>query len=254
MNEPDVLIYVDEIPRGNGRVVLGDLVPGPYRVLLVPPRAVAPLHGHRSCEAVRLDVDWGRFRAHRRRQASGSPFDTEIARKREGELARRLAYRYDGTIVAVLTVSTVRRRLAIAGSVYAVWSGTLFRSGMVELGGRDDAIKIEQLARYLDPSTDTSVPKLVIPMPTRDYAPTPITEIITPVASTAASRIEAYPSRRVQLAPRLSGRGAATGTRSPLVGAGLAAVGAGVYLVAIDGDPTCGEPSELVVARLLTPE
>ena len=249
VNDPDMLIYVDEIPRGNGRVVLGDLVPGPYRVLLMPPSGPSRLFTVTvpAKQEVRLEVDW--------EVASvlvvddehvGFTFDTEIARRREGELARRFAYRYDGTIVAVLTVSQSRRRLAIAGSVYAVWSGKLVRSGMVELGARDDAARIEQLASYLDPSTAPALPKLVTAMPAGDYAPMHIEEIMPSIASRqpVAAKAAPAPVARVQLAPAPVRTPVRHWHEIALVGAGLAAGGAGAYLVAIDGDPTCDGPSE----------
>ena len=169
-------------------------------------------------------------------QSAGFNFETEIARKREGELARRLAYRLGGAMVAVLTVSQSRRRLAIAGSVYAVWSGRLVRSGMVELGTYHDAAKIEQLAGYLDPSTDASAAKLVIPLAPGDYVPTPIEEIRSPVDNAQRFAADGVHIERAAIMSAPAGAPVRHWPEIALVGTGLLAGGLGAYLVATDGD------------------
>jgi hypothetical protein len=248
VNDPDVLIYVDEVPRGNGAVVLGDLVPGPYRVLLVPPSGTSRVFTVTvpARSEARLDVDWDVTSVLVvGEDYVGFNFETDMARKREGDLARRFAHRRGAVMVAVLTVNQSRRRLAIVGSLYSVWSGRLVRNGMVELGAYNDAARIEQLAGYLDPTTDASTAKLVTQLSPGDYVPTPLDEMRPPVENVQRFAADAHIERHeIVSSPATTPAPVRHWHEIALVGSGLLAGGFGAYLIAIDGDPTCGGPPD----------
>jgi hypothetical protein len=182
VTDPDAVVYVDETARGRGKTSLGDLLPGPHRVLVDPPsgesrqftvEVLAKQHTH-------LKVDWDVASVLVTGDWVGFQLPTVKDREREGLLATRLASSYTSAVmIAVITAARVDRRLVVSGTVYAVGTGTAWRNGAVELTGRGDNKRLEQLAAYLG---FQSIGDDVTPIertsreakPTRNAAPAPL--------------------------------------------------------------------------------
>ena len=152
VTDPNAILYVDETARGRGKTLLGDLLPGPHRVLVEPPSgesrqfAVTVLANQHT----RLNVDWDVESVLVTGDWVGFQLPTEKDREREGVLAMRLAGSHTSAVmIAVVTAIRVNRRLVVSGTVYAVGTGAAWRSGHVELTGRGDDKRLDQLAAYL---------------------------------------------------------------------------------------------------------
>jgi hypothetical protein len=242
VTDPDAIVYVDEMVRGRGKALLGDLLPGPHRVLVDGPsgesrrfRVTVIANQH-----TRLNVDWEVDSVLVTGDWVGLQLAAESDREREGLLARKLAGRRTGAVmVAVISAARVNRRLVVSGTVHAVTSGKIVRSGRVVLTGRGDHKRLEQLAAYLGfqaAGEDVAViePAPHEPLPLRGAAPPPPTsmEAAPPVPSALAA---AAPPAPAEPRPRTS-----HAREWMLGGAGIAATAAGALLIALDGTGNCG--------------
>lgn len=247
VTEPDAVIYVDEAVRGRGKVLIGDVIPGPHRVLVDGPDGVSRqlrvtvLAGQHT----RLQVDWDVHSVLVTGDWVGLLFVNEQDREREGLLARKLAGAHTSAVmVAVISGGRVNHSLVVRGAVHAVGSGKILRRGQVELTGRGDAKKLEQLAAYLgfqEPGEDVAVieqaaresgPLREPAQPAQPPAPLPRAPVIAP------------PPPLASLAMHRPAPASATATARPthawIGGTGVSVLVAGAVLIALDGTGTCG--------------
>lgn len=152
VTDPDAVIYVDEIVRGRGKTLLGNLLPGLHRVLVDGANGAARQYRVvvRANQQARLAIDWEVDSVLVTGTWVGFQIPTEKDREREGPLARKLAGDHtDAVMIAVLSATRVDRRIVVSGTLHAVVSGKVARVGRVELTGRGDNQKLDQLAAFL---------------------------------------------------------------------------------------------------------
>lgn len=162
VNDPDAILYVDEAVRGQGNTTIGDLVPGPYRVLVQPSEGdwreytVDVLANQTARLGVDLDLD----RALVVKDWVGFEL-TDKTRGRVAELAIKLA-RQDTSATSVSTFSVARSgaHVVVQGTKYNALDGSIVQSGQVELTGRNDEAALEQLVTLLDGGTAKGVARL----------------------------------------------------------------------------------------------
>lgn len=206
------MIFVDGSLRGMGKATLGDLIPGRYRVFVQVPST----HGRRYSIEVMADEDhyldvkseieevlwitpaWVGFR-----------FTTEAERKQEARFASALARAWTGEgMVVVIGPTRLQDKPALFGTLYRT-DGTVVRSASVETDGADRD-RLRSLAKFIaDGTPDEGLE--ILNARKRDETPA----LHTTVDTTSGAA----------LWPKLVTLG------------GLAALAAGVTLLAIDEDP-----------------
>lgn len=152
VSDPEAVIYVDEIVRGRGKTSVGGMLPGPHRVLIDGANGAARQYrvAVRANQRTQFAIDWEVDSMLVTGGWVGFQLPTEKDREREGMLARRLADdRTQAVMIAVLSATRIGRRTFVTGTLHAVVSGRVARSGRIELTGWDDTRKLEQLAAFL---------------------------------------------------------------------------------------------------------
>ena len=137
-NDPDAVIYINEIVEGTAKVEVGDLVPGVYRALILAPTGEARQYEVEATanQTSRLLVDWGVDSLLVLEHWAGFKYPSEKEHARETSLVRLLAQTHtNASTVATVTVTFTRGRLAVTGTSYETRSGKILQSGRVELTG-----------------------------------------------------------------------------------------------------------------------
>lgn len=232
--DADAVIYFNEMIEGRGKATIGDLVPGPCRVLIqtstgdsiqyelqLIPNQTSRVSADLELDPVLVLSPWVGFNYANERQ-----------RAQEAELIVKLANGTGAIVAATFNVSQRNGHPLVIGTYYAARDGRLVRSALVEMRGHDDIEPLEELVKYLEggPATDGVVPvqhPAHIPPPTpapRDGSgttePDEAADIVPPSAKPPSPNA-LVPDRDHEHRYVLPGM---------VLGAGLVAVGAGVYL------------------------
>ena len=155
------------------------MLPGPHRVLVDSPRGAARQYrvAVPANRQARLAIDWEVDSVLVTADWVGFQLATDEDHEREGLLARKLAGdRTSAVMIAVVSATRAGRRLVVRGTLHAVVSGKVARSGRVELTGRGDSKKLDQLAAFIgfqQAGADVTVMERVPPaaLPLREPAP-----------------------------------------------------------------------------------
>jgi hypothetical protein len=150
VKDPSLQVYIDETAR-RSNVPNADLVPGPYRVVVIDVNKHARRYDIdvlRSQDSV-LDVDWDADSAFVYTGDSAALiFQTRSARVRDAELARRLLRSFDNSTVTLISISRSSGTVADAAH-YSTQSGRLLRHAQTKLGTKDEQSRLFALARFV---------------------------------------------------------------------------------------------------------
>ena len=204
------MIFVDGELRGMGKATLADLIPGTYRVFI----EVAGTPGRQYEVEVRADAD-SQLAVNWQIDASllvssqwvGFVFATEAERGKEAAYAGTLARRWGSDGIVVVGTTRLQGRSAVIATMYRA-SGEVARSALVAIGGNDEA-RLRSLARFIADGT--------------------LSDELAGITGAAAP-----PATGAATAPRA--RHMPLGARVCL-GAGIAALAAGVTLVVASPGP-----------------
>jgi hypothetical protein len=195
-------IFVDGQLRGTGNVVLGDLLPGRYRVFAQGgSEGVQYEVPVRSGEDSALDIDVPVDTVLTVSEAwVGFMFASDTERARELSHAATLARRWGCASIALVATTVVHGEPRVTATLVND-RGEVIRSGMIATSGGDEA-RQRSLARFI-----------------ADGTPSPE---VTDVAKAGS--------------PRDAGRRRSSVVSKGLIGLGIAGIAAGVVLVVIDED------------------
>jgi hypothetical protein len=218
----DAVVSVNE-GLGANRAFEGSVLPGTYRVLVRTSESGARRYEVpvRPNETVRLSIDWQLDRALSLTKESASlVFDSDRARGSEGSVAVSLAQVLGaGPRVIVLGSRIYNGYRAVSASLYDVGSGRHLGTALAVMDGRRTDAKLASLTVYVATAgtkVGTEIIASKLPLDTvASLAPT------APAAKAPPSRWPAYVA----------------------AGAAVAAFGAGVSMMELDGRGTCGLPA-----------
>ena len=180
VNDPEAVIYLNEIVHGTAKVDVGDIVPGTYRVLVQAPTGESRQYDVEvaASQVARLTIDWDLDSLINIGIWVGFRFPTEKDHAREALLVHQLAEQYtDAAIAATLTITSAHGHVAVIGTSYDVHHGRLLRSGIVELPGRP-AEDEKQLNRLVDRLMGIPSGDGVQAVPHPEYTPLPSSETV----------------------------------------------------------------------------
>jgi hypothetical protein len=147
-------VYVDGQIRGAGRIVLGDLIPGTYRVLVL----ASGTRGHQyeievvSGAEAHVDASAADAWLQVTDRWVGFSFPSDAERSREAEYAGEIARRWTGGgVVAVVGSARLQNKPALVGTVYKT-DGTVLRSAVVTAAAADHGA-VTALAQFLTDGT-----------------------------------------------------------------------------------------------------
>lgn len=201
VNNKQAVIFWDGQIRGAGRVALADQVPGPHHVFVqVPGTPGRQFEMDVKTGAEReLSIGWDAESTVLITDAwVGMVFESEAERTKEAGFATALARAWGTKMIAVVGRANVRGQPAVVGTLYD--ETKVVRSGAV-LG--EDVFQLQALAHYLVDGT-------------------PKKEVV--VLGVVDSPVHAVSSRGRRLLPVV------------VIGAGIATIATGGYLLAIDED------------------
>jgi hypothetical protein len=191
VNDPSVLVFVNEWDRPQNAIFEADALPGPHRVLVQLPGTTGWRHDVVVApgEKTQLHIDV-RFDAAAVISDVWVGFSFPSAAAARGNLlpyATRLVGPDEDKGVIVVSLTTWSGRPAVVGSLYRVDTGARLRSHAVALDGREDAARLRALAHVLvDPAAARLFAERYRVLAVTDpFAPLPVAR---PAAPRAPSR------------------------------------------------------------------
>lgn len=147
VSDPDAQIFVDENGVGRGGTFSADVIPGPYRiVILASGRSLRYDVEVRSNRVTKVELDW---ELENMIATSDAWVGLRLASAPTMELARKLSRRSNREqIVILLGLEHICGRVAIRGARFNTLRQSADGGGIVFLGDHD-AVKLRALARYL---------------------------------------------------------------------------------------------------------
>lgn len=173
-SDPDAVIYINETAQGTGKVDVGDLVPGIYRVLIQMPTGEARQYEIEvvANQVARLVIDWSVDSLLVLDTWAGFKYPSEKEHAREAALVHLLAQTHtNASITATVTVTHARSHLAVTGTSYETRSGKILHSGRVELTGSPS--NDTMLNRLADCLVNDLCAEGVLPVGHPEYTPPP---------------------------------------------------------------------------------
>ena len=235
ISDKDAVIYFDEVATSQGRLALGDVVPGRHRVLVTSSTGDSRQYQVDviADEETRLYIDWAVESALVTGDWVGFQHPTDGHRGYEPTLVRNLARaRTNAAFVTTYHVAPrPANRYVLTASVYEVTRGRLLRTLRVELDRPVDALPINRLAEAVARDVyQTGVEIVSAP----GYEDRSAADLANPKQPAPTDPVAAAP--RALVAPNRQRSGTRRGWTPLLTGiAGVTAAVSGVYLWTADG-------------------
>lgn len=150
--DPGAVVCIDDVIQTEAVPATARVIPGPHRVVIVGSSGESRQYtmNTRANSSTDVEIPWDVYSVLVTGDYVGLRFATIKDREQEGFLARKLAgTSTPAVMIAVLSARLVRRRVVVSGTLHAVEGGFEVRRGEVELDGKRDNHKLDQLAAYL---------------------------------------------------------------------------------------------------------
>ncbi len=225
VDDATAVIFLNERYLGVGEASVLDLYAGKYRVYVQRGTSAGRVH---EIDVVpgseqTVKISWALDAALKTAPFTGLAFDGDAARD-EAALASNLALALDAPRVVVVSIREFDKRRSLWGAVLDPASGKSSRSGALALEPvKPGADKIRELGRYL--TGGEASPDIIIE-PNFDTGPTPKAdpEVMNKVRPGSGGGSVSRPFKVLKWVTLIVGVGA---------------LGAGAYLIAIDGKSSC---------------